>query len=267
MAQTIRLPAALVLTEDRTWIVFAGISLLCHIVLICVIIFLPQFTRPDNTAVSIMDVNLLRPQTVRDTRPAVKKNTSAARPVHSGMTSVKPEKNAVARPKKLKPIASLKRRTYKAKTVAKSAIREMEKKAVTDRPSHLEQALERIRATVNDDRPEKKVIEDNGAYEPDQSTVRQRIVAFYAEDLKYHVEQNWAMPDRFVGNTGLMATVALTVHRDGTIDDIWFKIRSGNRYFDDSVERAVRKSSPAPPFPETIKDPVLNIFIEFAPPG
>jgi TonB family protein len=42
-----------------------------------------------------------------------------------------------------------------------------------------------------------------------------------------------------------------------------FEKRSGNRFFDDSTLRAVKKSSPFPPLPSWIMDSSIEIGIRF----
>ena len=51
--------------------------------------------------------------------------------------------------------------------------------------------------------------------------------------------------------------------RSGAVSDVSFEKRSGNRFFDDSAMKAVRKASPLPPLPEWIRDSSIEIGIRF----
>jgi TonB family protein len=51
--------------------------------------------------------------------------------------------------------------------------------------------------------------------------------------------------------------------RSGEITGLEFEQRSGNRYFDDSVMRAMQKAVPFPPLPEWIPDRMIDIGIRF----
>jgi TonB family protein len=59
-------------------------------------------------------------------------------------------------------------------------------------------------------------------------------------------------------------TVVLArILRNGAVTDVTFEKRSGNRYFDDSAIRAIKKASPFPPLPAWIRDNSIEIGIRF----
>jgi len=54
---------------------------------------------------------------------------------------------------------------------------------------------------------------------------------------------------------------------NGEIKDIWFDKRSGNSYFDESVQKAVMKSNPVRPHPPEVKRPFVDVGLRFTPEG
>ncbi|MBW1940834.1 MAG: TonB C-terminal domain-containing protein, partial [Deltaproteobacteria bacterium] len=99
--------------------------------------------------------------------------------------------------------------------------------------------------------------------------IRSRIEEIYRNEIMYHIQQNWAFSDQLAGGRtdGLMAFLGIKIMPNGEIREIWFDTRSGNRYFDESVYKAVRKSNPLPPLPEEFSMPFYNIGFKFTPSG
>ncbi|KQC09915.1 MAG: hypothetical protein APR62_13010 [Smithella sp. SDB] len=77
------------------------------------------------------------------------------------------------------------------------------------------------------------------------------------------VKKNWTMPQALMPKESIETIIVVKISRSGTLDYIGFEKRSGNRYFDDSALRAVKKSSPFPPLPYWIMDKSIEIGIRF----
>lgn len=77
------------------------------------------------------------------------------------------------------------------------------------------------------------------------------------------VKQNWTMPQALMPKENIETVIDVKISRSGTLDYIGFEKRSGNRYFDDSALRAVKKSTPFPPLPYWIMDRSIEIGIRF----
>ncbi|MDY6851540.1 MAG: TonB family protein, partial [Thermodesulfobacteriota bacterium] len=54
---------------------------------------------------------------------------------------------------------------------------------------------------------------------------------------------------------------------DGKIMKAWFERNSGQKYFDQSAIKAVRRSDPLPPLPEVFKGREIEIGLRFTPSG
>ena len=75
------------------------------------------------------------------------------------------------------------------------------------------------------------------------------------DQIAAKVEDNWRRPQ--ISEAGLIATIRVKVARDGRVTSVRITRSSGDRYFDQSAENAVRKASPLP-FPA---DPAYYEFI------
>ena len=77
------------------------------------------------------------------------------------------------------------------------------------------------------------------------------------------VKKNWTMPQALLPKENIETIIDVKISRSGTPEYMGFEKRSGNRYFDDSALRAVKKSSPFPPLPYWIMDKRIEIGIRF----
>jgi colicin import membrane protein len=77
------------------------------------------------------------------------------------------------------------------------------------------------------------------------------------------VKQNWTMPQALMPEKDITTIIDVRIARSGALINADFEKHSGNRYFDDSALRAVKKSSPFPPLPNWIMDNNIEIGIRF----
>lgn len=86
----------------------------------------------------------------------------------------------------------------------------------------------------------------------------------YYQALWERIQQSWVLPPHErMGR--LEAIVVITVNRDGRILSFSFEKRSGDENLDASVERAIKKADPLPPFPPDLKESVLEVGVRFIP--
>lgn len=97
-------------------------------------------------------------------------------------------------------------------------------------------------------------------------TPQERMRMEYIEEVGKTIQNNWAMPKRFVGKK-IEARIVFTVNPDGHLTNLWFEKRSDSRNFDDSTEKAVKKSSPVSPFPENLEKTPIEMVVCFTPPN
>lgn len=102
-----------------------------------------------------------------------------------------------------------------------------------------------------------------------QGTVAQLPLNYrlYYQIIEEKIKQNWnlALPPGVMDDMRAMEVVlSITIKADGTITALSFEKKSGNIYLDDSAFRAVKKSSPLPPFSEyNIREPFFETGIVF----
>jgi TonB family protein len=74
------------------------------------------------------------------------------------------------------------------------------------------------------------------------------------------IKRNWANALR---RSGLVAAVRFEIAPDGTVSGVQLVRSSGDRGYDQSVVRAVQRSSPLPPPPERYRDDFREVVIDF----
>jgi len=77
------------------------------------------------------------------------------------------------------------------------------------------------------------------------------IMQIYQAEVESLIKSNWHYPVAMDSQRDVEALVVLMVKRDGTIVKSRFEKRSGNVLFDESVLKAIERSDPLPPFPES----------------
>ena len=77
------------------------------------------------------------------------------------------------------------------------------------------------------------------------------------------IKKLWTIPPALLPRENIETVVHAQILRDGSITNVGLEKRSGNRYFDDSALRTVKKANPLPPLPEELRDSSLEIGIRF----
>lgn len=98
---------------------------------------------------------------------------------------------------------------------------------------------------------------------PDGAAVASARTAYYTM-IQNIIKRNWSIPD-FLRTQKLQAHVVLVVRKDGKVLNVQIEKGSGQPLFDQSVESAVRKSDPLPPFPEVYSPAKEEIGLRFRP--
>ncbi len=124
--------------------------------------------------------------------------------------------------------------------------------------SSIEKALENIRQRVSaaDSTP---AVKQN---QTSDSEINTKMKMYYAS-IWARIKNQWALPQSIMPRESIEAVIDVKISRSGAVSDISFEKKSGNRYFDESAMKAVRKASPLPPLPEWIRDNSMEIGIRF----
>jgi TonB family protein len=85
-------------------------------------------------------------------------------------------------------------------------------------------------------------------------------LAYYLTLVDRKIDENW---DRLGGTGGQEVVVRFRVLASGQVRDVELEASSGNSGLDASALRAIRQSTPLPPFPNLLTDSSLNLRYRF----
>lgn len=77
------------------------------------------------------------------------------------------------------------------------------------------------------------------------------------------IKEQWVLPKGILTDENLEAIIDAKILRNGKLTDWNFEKKSGNKYFDESVVKAIKKASPFPPLPEWFDDSMVELGIRF----
>jgi len=263
-------------TSFRTWTVFFSLSFLCHLLVFGILILTPGSLPSRDYLPEVINVTMvtLADPSVSTTQESAPDAAAQAVPQPTGL---KPKAPVPAATKTKRPKTSLKKKTFKSEKVVQSAIDRLEENIEETRPDPLQKALERLKQEVGEAPPPSSTKTPAAAVEPRPGLVggsgggNRKIVELldiYRVEIASRVRKHWAFSASLAGEQeGLVVYLAFNVLPDGSITDIWFDKRSGNRHLDESAERAVRKSDPVGPHPESLSLPYVTVGLRFGPEG
>ena len=87
----------------------------------------------------------------------------------------------------------------------------------------------------------------------------------YYSAVYQRIHDHWVLPDLQNWDNSLEAILVITIRKDGVITNNFFEKKSPNIYFNQEVLKAVRESSPLPPFPDRLKQETMEIGLRFKP--
>lgn len=264
--------------EHRSLSTALALSMICHLVLFAAMVYVPGYDRDRSYFPSVINVSIVTlpsPQTASSevNVKAGEKRTSIARSRSVSERNITASKTVSAAPSKYKRKRSLKKETFKPSTVVKHAISRIEKQVEQSRAEPLVKAIDNFRKTVGDTEKNVGDVTDRAASVHSDGSGLQgqralELMDIYKAEIPYHIQNNWVFSEQLAGGrTDLVAWLIIEIRPDGTLRDIWFEKRSGNRYFDEQAYKAVKKSDPLPPLPKGYSRPYFNVGLRFTPSG
>ena len=254
------------LTEPK-WSKMLILSAVFHVAVFSIILFAPQHMPTRSIEGVIYEVDLVEMPKVKASTPqGATKKKAVKRPSRSKKTTTA---RRISKPKeKKKPLVIakrvVKRKSRKAKKPGASAaklidqaISKIEKKVKAQKKDPIDQAISRLESRQQGIAP-KELRGENAA---GGITIR-----IYQMEVGNWIKSNWSYPVALASprvRKDLEAVVLLNVKNDGTILKSWFKKRSSNIIFDQSVMKAVERSDPLPPFPEGYRKTYDDVEINF----
>ncbi|HUU39850.1 MAG TPA: TonB family protein [Desulfatiglandales bacterium] len=94
-----------------------------------------------------------------------------------------------------------------------------------------------------------------------------KVMQLYQMEIENTIKNNWSFPVALLDSKmdkSPEAIIVVEVRSDGKIQKAWFRKKSSNSLFDDSVLKAVEKSDPLPAFPPGYKKRYEDVEINFS---
>lgn len=266
--------------NGRIWAVTIGLSVLCHLIFFSGFVFLPKLSMSRNYIPSTVEVDLVslpQPGPVGSAGPKPVPQPEAKidepkAPVHkpepvkqekkpAETVPTKPKETVSLAPQKIEVKKSIKQQTYDASRVIKSAIEKIEKEAPASRPHSVREAIDKLKKDVES---QTGVVMREGAASGGTGKKAVELIDIYNAEIWHKITQNWAYSEAVAGGGyNWEAVVSVKIMKNGDIRELWFETRSGNAYFDDSVLKAIKKSDPLPPLPESFPGPYYEVGFRF----
>ena len=223
------------------------ISLLFHTVVLLLLFFTPSFPSPKLTFGPVYTVSLVNfsgnALERRSAPAATKELMEASRP--ETVLKKRLESEPVV------PIRSLESHRKPDQTLEK-AMEEIRKRAATTAasPKPPEPIPSGAKAAPASQPP------------PGNAEMDAKMRAYYAM-IWSRIKGRWAFPQGTLPGEQLETVIDVTILRTGAVTEMNFEKRSGNRYFDESALKAIRKASPFPPIPASVGENSLDMGIRF----
>ena len=87
----------------------------------------------------------------------------------------------------------------------------------------------------------------------------------YLSAVYQKIHDHWILPDLQNWNNALEAILVIVISKNGAVTDSFFEKKSDNIYFNQFVLKALKESSPLPPFPDQLEEDTLEIGLRFKP--
>jgi len=290
-------------SPEEAWHWYALASLACHIFVIAVVVFFPfsSVSMPEFSDRNVIEVDLasvppqvntpLPPKSSVDkgqSEPSQPKEpaddafaseeTAAGpeKPKKSGPSVKKARKKnfdpsdyQVKKPEKPGPKikSAMKDKTIRTAAVHKSVVERMKEESGDSRPWSVKERIDELKSEVpgQDRRLKDRTTAHLKGGARGRPTDMTQIQVYQAE-VAVRLKNNWVFSEKLAGQTqGLESRLLIEILPDGSITDVMYEKRSGNKYLDQSAYKTVMKCDPLPPLPEGYKK--YHLMVGFTPSG
>jgi len=211
-------------------------SFLLHALILSIIFFSPSWPTPKWTFGPVYTVDLVSPPS----NSVNLKSTSAI----SKRTTIKSSKEHTI---------IMKKSVDKISTIPITEIKTRKKEA----SDSVDRAIEGIKKKVLSTTEETPRPPSPGGVE-----MNMRMKVYYSL-IWSRIREQWVLPQGILPGDDLEAIIDAKILRNGKLTDWSFEKKSGNKYFDESVMKAIKKASPFPPLPEWLDQGMIELGIRF----
>ncbi|HDS15687.1 MAG TPA: hypothetical protein ENN66_03580 [Proteobacteria bacterium] len=224
---------------NRLWYPALGLSLVLHLILM---LPLPGFKsrvflEPDNLfEISLIDPKpKAKPETKPKTQPAPEPDFKRKTKVNIDKSKTPPKKET--KPDKESALAKKPSLPHKKTPPEADQLAPIKERLAQQREEQqLQQIRERLRREAD----------------PRNQARQMTLLNDYSAYLTAWLMRNWHLPEHLL-NSGLEATISLTLDASGNLLRQKEEKLSGNPLFDSAMRQAVTRSSPFPPFPKELQ--------------
>lgn len=221
-----------------------GISILIHLAIIISLAVLP-IVLAKKRYTPVYQVSLVIQPEPKPKQPTVqpqKKEPQEKKPI--------PEKKPAKVEKKAAP------------TKKKKIKKEEPKKTIARKQSKKEPSLQQVQRKIDEIRKRQVAQQRSEQERLRTSRIIETKRNAYFDAIAAHIQANWSLLKNQMENMGTLTTdIGLQIERDGTVTTIVVEKTSGNPLFDEYALRAVKRSTPLPPFPEELRERKLEVTI------
>ena len=156
--------------------------------------------------------------------------------------------------------------------VAEAAKAEKEAESARNAAEELKQLLHSASSVKNTGRESTGSQVENGEGSSEGTSARSGDNTSGAEKLYQaaiykRLQQFWSLPEFKKWDPSLTAVVVITISQDGAITNQFFEKRSGDRVFDQFVEKTLHDAIPLPQIPAALRKSQYEIGLRFKPTG
>lgn len=262
--------------KEERWVGMMTLSFCFHLVIFSTFLFAPQTTiHFPSMEERIYHVELVGPPSGGESGVTRKGTASIAKRKEKPHIVKTKTRRVATRKKKTvsvlakrvssRPIARERKSDFSASELVDRAISKIEKKVEKKETDDLEKALSQIERKVKNDMASKSgesLNQSEGAIKTFSKGGKSGIfgmssgigkgIQLYQMKIEDAIKNNWSYPVALINTKSKKAPEAIiivTVRNDGKILKAWFRKKSNNPLFDDSVLKAIERSDPLPEFP------------------
>lgn len=261
--------------NERRFLTAFAISVFLHVLLVAGSLYLHYLMGLKRPQLKTIDVSLVTLQgpgspdesdmidgqvAVPEAQPEPEPDPPAAKP------PVQPEPE-----KKSEPAKKIPKKVADEPEQSEPEPKEPKQDVSKKQPSDFERTLERLREKVRRGPPSNlykrsgpgRFAQGDGEYGAPMGPEERYLV-----EVVTIIRRNWSFTPQFIRENGeVRAYVALTIDPGGVISNITLDRGSVSKYFNDTVVKAIEKSSPLPPVPQEVSNGPMRIGLVFTPQG
>ena len=238
--------------RNRAFEIALTLSLCLHVMLF----FSTRLLKPHrfhNLNENLVEVKLVR-----------KKPESAVRPRQKAKPAVKPRLKQKRKLKRKKKSAAVKKHKVVTKTSSLARRPSRPKKKTPPEDNHLNDIKKRLARQREEAKLNAIRQRLHNNLSPAARARQASLTQTYNRTLTAWIMRNWHLPE-YLLNSGLEATISLTITASGTLLTQKEERLSGNSIFDHAMRQAIADANPFPPFPEELTIPQEEFVINFNP--